>query len=195
MHHFLPGVKSGGPIRTIANLVESLSDDYHFGIATADRDAGDSKAYDGVRVNSWNSVGSADVIYLGPDKQTVWSMRDIVSTFKPDIVYLNSFFDFRFTFYALLSVRLVGRDKIPIVIAPRGEFARAALSIKSKKKQAFIKTATIAGLYHNLIWQASSTLEQADINREFGKVAKEVLVAPDLPALDYLRFVELVDAV
>ena len=36
--NYLPGFKSGGPLRTIVNLVDNLSDEFEFLIITSDRD-------------------------------------------------------------------------------------------------------------------------------------------------------------
>src|SRR5690606_23072653 len=57
VHYYLPGYKSGGPVRTIANMVEHLSDQLDFWIVTSDRDALDSDPYPNVTIDAWNAVG------------------------------------------------------------------------------------------------------------------------------------------
>jgi len=54
---YLPGYRGGGPIRTIANMVDRLGDEFEFRIITMDRDLGDVKPYENVKVDSWNAVG------------------------------------------------------------------------------------------------------------------------------------------
>ena len=61
---YLPGYRGGGPIQTIANMVDCLSDDFDFRIVTSDRDLGDSNSYPNVVVDDWNSVGKAMVFYI-----------------------------------------------------------------------------------------------------------------------------------
>ena len=39
--YYLPGYKAGGPIRTLANMVDRLGDEFQFKIVTLDRDFGD----------------------------------------------------------------------------------------------------------------------------------------------------------
>lgn len=50
---YLPGYKSGGPVRTIANMVQQIGDDFDFRIVTFDRDALDVEAYPGVAIDDW----------------------------------------------------------------------------------------------------------------------------------------------
>lgn len=73
----------------------------------------------------------------------------------------------------------------PVVLAPRGEFAPAALKLKKDKKQFYLRIAKIFHLYENIIWQASSNEEKSTIEKcscTFlpNGVQPEVLVAPDL---------------
>ncbi len=63
---YLPGVRAGGPIRSIANLVDRLGDEYGFCIVTSDRDLRDTLPYPGLRVDQWKKVGKAQVLYLQP---------------------------------------------------------------------------------------------------------------------------------
>ena len=50
---FLPAYKAGGPIRSIANLVDHLNGDFDFYIITGDRDLGDVKPIKDIFLNSW----------------------------------------------------------------------------------------------------------------------------------------------
>ena len=63
---YLPGYKAGGPIRSIANLMEALGAEFHFRIVTLDRDLRQKSPYPGVVTNRWVRVGHADVMYLRP---------------------------------------------------------------------------------------------------------------------------------
>jgi len=49
--YYLPGYKAGGPIRTVANMVERLGNDFQFKIVTADRDLGDTDNYSSVKID------------------------------------------------------------------------------------------------------------------------------------------------
>src|ERR1017187_10473701 len=64
---YVPGYKSGGPLRSIENLVAALGGEFDFRIVTLDRDLGDKLPFPGVVRNRWVRVGHADVMYLRPD--------------------------------------------------------------------------------------------------------------------------------
>jgi len=179
---FLPGYKAGGPIRTLVNIIQHLRDDFSFMVITRDRDLGDETPYSGIDSNSWTLVGDAAVKYLGPVGGSLIRLRKIIIESCPDVLYLNSFFDFAFSITPLLLCQagLIPRT-IPIVIAPRGEFADAALAIKARRKAYFLSIAKLIGLYERVIWQAGSESEQRDIRAVWGKKAK-IVVAPDLPS-------------
>ena len=51
--YYVPGYKGGGAIRTIANLVHQLGDEFCFRVVTMDRDLEDVEPYFGIVANSW----------------------------------------------------------------------------------------------------------------------------------------------
>ena len=61
---YLPGFRAGGPIRSIANTVDWLGDEFEFQIVTADRDIGDKCPYPGIRRDDWQMVGKGQVRYV-----------------------------------------------------------------------------------------------------------------------------------
>lgn len=178
--HYLPGYKSGGPIRTIANLVDKLGDEFELKIITADRDSGDEDPYPNIKMADWNSVGKAEVFYMPPKRYSLRDLKILLCSTEYDILYLNSFLSPHFTIKPLLLRRLRLIPDRPLIVAPRGEFSPGALGLKSLKKRAYIALAKALGLYNGSIWQASSEHEEADIRHWFGTEVR-VMIAPDLP--------------
>lgn len=189
---YLPGYKSGGPVRTIANIVDHLGDDFNFCIVTSDRDVLDEKPYPDVDVDAWNRVGKADVYYASPSRRSIHALARLITDTPYDLLYLNSFFDPIFTLQLLLARRMDWTPKKPVVIAPRGEFSAGALALKHWKKKPYLTAARLLGLYENLTWQASSEYEQADIERAMGRTATRIAIAPDLPAFHTLMDIQSV---
>ncbi|MEH6445865.1 MAG: glycosyltransferase [Oceanospirillaceae bacterium] len=178
--YYYPGHKAGGPLRTILNMVDHLSDKFDFCIVTRDRDLGDALPYENVFINKWVKVGQSQVYYCSPEKQTLSGFSKIINNTPHDLLYLNSFFDHIFTFKPLI-LRLFGvLADVPTLLAVRGEFSSAALRLKRFKKMGYILVSKIFGLYKNLIWHASSSLEAKDIWKSFSGV--NILVALDLPS-------------
>lgn len=160
---YLPGYKAGGPIRTLANMVDRLGGEFDFYIVTTDRDSGDTSAYSNIIQAEWSRVGKASVMYLIAREITIYRIRKLISDIKPDLVYLNSFYDPQFTLRVLLSRYFFGVPSCPVLLAPRGEFSKSAISIKSGRKKTFRFAVRLFGLYRGLFWQASSKYEKKDI--------------------------------
>ncbi len=171
--HYLPGYKSGGPVRSIANLVAHLGRELRFVIATADRDAGDAAPYPGIFPGERHRVGEADVIYLGRSQTRPGRVLGLVRRTQPDVIYLNSFFSRPFSINVILLRRLGLIRSIPIVLAPRGEFSPGALQIKRRRKRTLLAASRALRLHRDVIWQASSALEAADIRRAMGAVERD----------------------
>lgn len=179
--YYLPGYKAGGPIRTLSCMIEQLGGGYEFSILTRDRDIGDSAPYDlaGTSVNI--PVGKASVTYLEPAELRIGTIRKVIATRNYDLLYVNSFFSVPFSIIPLLLRRFGLVPERPVIIAPRGEFARSALAIGRLKKRVFLLLAKVAGIYTDVTWQASSGFEASDIRRYWGRDAR-ISVAPDIAA-------------
>jgi hypothetical protein len=135
--YYLPGYRSGGPVRTISNFVD------------------DDKPYTGIRADNWCTVGKAHVFYASVQTLSLGGIAQLIRDTPHDLLYLNSFFSIRFTILPLLSRLFLFSSRKPCVIAPRGEFSPAAIEIRKPKKILFLVLSRLIGLYRNLLWQAS----------------------------------------
>ncbi len=179
---YLPGYRGGGPIQTIANMVDCLSDDFDFRIVTSDRDLGDTKSYPDVVVDEWNSVGKAKVFYTSEERRSFLCILQCLRKTPHDLIYLNSFFSLQFTLLPMLARRLGLLAKRPLIIAPRGEFSKGALSIKAWKKRPFIFLTRFSRLFEDTYWHASTDIESYDIQRGIFVNSERVHVAPNVVA-------------
>jgi glycosyltransferase involved in cell wall biosynthesis len=187
--YFAPGYKAGGPVRTLDNLVEFLGSDVDFYIVTTDRDMGDLSPYSGVLPLEWTAYKNAYVYYMSPGMIDVSRLAEIIRSVKPDMIYLNSFFDERFTQRVLIGRRLKSFDDPETVVAPRGEFSKGALSIKYFKKRLYIAGARILGLYRGITWQATTEREAQEIRAAFSPARHqriEVVGNLAMPKLSWL---------
>lgn len=178
--YYLPGFRFGGPVRSIANFVENLGDEYDIHIVCLSHDGPDTLPYKNVVIDEWNQVGKAKVFYVSNKITKFSKIFKLLRETKYNVLYLNSFFSFTFTIFPLITRYLNLISLKPCIIAPRGEFAKNAIKLKKIKKLTYISFVKIIGLYNNLRWQASSNFEYADILRELGDIAKVINVAPDL---------------
>lgn len=183
VRYYLPGHKSGGPVRSIANMVAQMGDEFDFRIVTSDRDSLDKAPYAGVIVDAWNQVGKAQVYYLSPENRSIRALAKLLSDTPCDVLYLNSFFDPIFTLRPLLARRLGLLPAKPVVIAPRGEFSPSALLLKHWKKVPYKRFSSAIGLYRDLIWHASSEHEAADIRHAMFGTAQQIAIASDMASI------------
>jgi glycosyltransferase involved in cell wall biosynthesis len=176
--HYLPGYKAGGPIQSVAAIVQRLSREFAFHIVTQDRDLGDDVSYAGIAVSRWNDTGSARVFYSPRAMLGLGLLRQLLAEVDPDLVYLNSLFGFQTRQYALLrAVRLV--PYAPVVLAPRGELSPGALALKAGRKRTYVALASALGLHRMVTWHASATEEAEEIAAVFGTRLR-INIAPNL---------------
>lgn len=159
---YLPGYKSGGPVRAVANMIESLGTLADFFVVTRDRDATDAERYPGITPDQWNQVGSASVLYCS--SITFSKLAAAYRHAQPDVICLNSFQE-RITRLMVILSRIGILGKTPMILAPRGEFSPGAMEIKAAKKRLYRRFAQLAGLHNRLQWQVSSSLEKTHLLR------------------------------
>jgi len=164
--HYLPGFSAGGPVRSIANLVNYLGDEYDFRIVTSDRDLGDRQSFPGVTADVWTRVGRVEVFYARSGPGWILRCRRILRDVRPDLLYINSFFGRSFSMAVLLAWWSTRRQvHCGLLLAPRGEFSQAALGLKRRRKAAYIRMVKLLRSHSKVLWHASSAAEAADILR------------------------------
>lgn len=186
--NYLPGFRAGGPVRSIANLTSQLHREFEFLVITRDRDVGDSTPYPTARRREWVRCGNTQIMYVDTTRQPAADITHIVETTPHDAIYLNSFFDVRFTRPVLFDRRWKRAGYKPVVLAPRGEFSRGALRIKHWRKRLGMRIADQIGMYDGLTWQASSKREEAEIREALGagwfaRHGGRIVVAGNVPGL------------
>ncbi len=168
---YLPAVKAGGPVRSIAAIVERLKSEFDFAIVTSDRDLGDVQPYEGIELDQWITA---------PDGTRTWYIHrlspfnvifaEILKEELPDYVYVNGIF----SEFSRNAIRLAKKRSIPVLVAPRGMLGKGALEIKSLKKKLFLRFAKFTSLFAGVSWHASSEQEKLEIREKFPDAAVKV---------------------
>lgn len=172
-----PGFKAGGPIRSVANIVNALKDEVEFYVLTSAYDLGETEPYPNVLTNEWFDHDGIFLKYLDRELMNKGSIRRNILEINPDMLYLNSLFSKVFTLFPLM----VGRSKgIPVVIAPRGMLGEGALEIKKGKKKTFLIVSKIIGLYKKVTWHASTVEEEKEILQNMGRKTR-IKIAQNIP--------------
>ncbi|MFN4234182.1 MAG: glycosyltransferase [Bacteroidia bacterium] len=173
---YLPAYKAGGPVKSIANLIELLKDKAEFYLITGDRDLGDNVPFEGIELNKWTSNNGVNLLYLNKKKQSIYTYKEQLNLIQPDIVYINGIFSINFSIKPLFA----SKNKTKTIIAPRGMLGEGALKIKSFKKRFFLKLTNFLGLYKNVIWHVTDDTEKNEVQININNY-KEVYVIPNVP--------------
>jgi len=186
---YIPGFKAGGPIRSVANIVNAFKKDFEFYILTSAYDLGETKPYPGVPLNQWHDQGGVFIKYLDKTALNFPTIKGNLLEVAPDIIYLNSLFSKIFTLYPLRYAR---KYNTKVILAPRGMLGKGALEIKSPKKKVFLSVVKILGWFKNLTWHASTADEEYEVKSVFGSKAN-VRIAQNIPISQELELDDILD--
>ena len=117
------------------------------------------------------------VWYSSKDKPHAGEILRCIEETDASIVYLNGMFSYRFVMLPLLKIK---KQKIRVVLCPRGMLQTGALAGKSLKKKLYLTALKLSGLVKNISWHATNAEEEQDIKRVFGNNA-HVIIAANIP--------------
>lgn len=159
---FFPGYKGGGPVKSVARILESASSARVL-LITSDRDLGDERPYEGLS-NRVTPYGAHRVFYFNHRSPESWvRLVRLLRSRAWRIIYMNSYWS---PLYAAMPLALRACGVLPgraALVAPRGSLAEAALEIKSSKKSAFFPLYRWLMRVNRAVFHASSLDEEKRI--------------------------------
>ncbi len=181
IRYYLPGYKSGGPVRSISNMVRVLNYKYEFYIVCLSHDYGDKTRYKDASRKFWKNVDGANVLYLNESIVPFATFLSVIQKLEPDVVYFNSFLDPFFTF---IQLAYYSRKNNKIIIAPRGELTHGALSLSKSRKKLYIYIFKKFFSRKNLTWHATTEDELRHISLNISVNPNQIYVANNIPFID-----------
>ncbi len=176
---FLPGTKSGGPVRSYANMLDHLGDYCNFYIVTRNTDYCSTEVYQNVNADEWNTFSkNASVYYFSEDKLNKKNIIKLIDDIEFDIAYINGIYSW---YFSILPLWLLRKQK-KIIVSARGMLNPQAFSVKGFRKKVYLNTAKAIGLYNNVVFHATNQKEANHIKSILGKNTK-TKVAPNFPRL------------
>ena len=177
---FLPGDKAGGPIRSCANLMDHLGNDFDFSVVTRDTDYTVTKSYSGITSDAWNILPDGKrVYYISANHLNKETISKLLSEEKYDVVYLNGIWSQAFTAWPMKQLKK-SKFKGKVIVAARGMLAPSALAIKATKKKMYLHLAKWRNDFSNVIFHATNLQEASDIRKAIGD-KNQILIAGNLP--------------
>ena len=181
IEYYLPGYKSGGPVKTISSFVNYFGDKYDINIVCLDRDYLDKKPYPKKNFNKWHKVKKAKVFYISKKNLNSFTIFQILNKQSYDLLYLNGLYSYKFNILPLILRKLnLINNNIPCIVAPRGMLSPSAINIKFTKKKLFLIFVNLLGLYKNISLQASSLEEKKNILKSLNIPNNNIFIAPNL---------------
>tara|TARA_Y100001954_G_scaffold24333_1_gene22173 strand:- start:10676 stop:11830 length:1155 start_codon:yes stop_codon:yes gene_type:complete len=177
---FLPGTKSGGPVRSYANIIAHFKNEYDFYIITRDTDYCEVIPYTSIESDAWNRYNqNTQIYYISSKNLNIKNLKEIYTSKPFDIALINGIYSLYFSVLPLLLLRSYPIKKI---VSPRGMLNSQAFSSKRKKKKIFLFLAKVIGLYKKIFFHATNKIEATCIENELG-ANTTVIIAPNLPRL------------
>ena len=153
---------------------------YNLLLVTGDRDI-DNKFLKNVKFNKIQIKKYFKILYLQKDRQNIQEHFKIIKSFKPDVIYLNSFFDFKFSILLSLLNKFIFNQKL--IISPRGELLSEAVQSKVFKKKFYIFFTKIFKIYSNAVFHINSIKEKKNLIHRIGRKTKFKIVPVFYPSL------------
>lgn len=171
---FTPAYRAGGPIQSIANMLEQLYLDYDFSVFTSNADIDGKKT--GVKADEWINYKRGIKVYYADNVSSETLDRNFKMA-DPQVVFINGIYSMPFTFLPLKF-----RKKVRTIISARGMLHPGALSQKSLKKKIYLALLKMIGIHKTCEFHASTEEEKEYIKAVFGKKAI-VHVANNFPRI------------
>ena len=176
---FLPGTNSGGPVRSIANMVAHLKD-FNFYIITRNTDYCSDEVYPTIQSNTWNSFSeNVKVYYFSEDQLNKKNVKAVMKNVESDVVYINGVYSKYFSIVPLQIARALKRKTI---VAARGMLSPHALGVKKLKKQLFLQLVNGKKAYKEVVFHATQATEKTDIAKVI-KHYRAIEVIPNFPRI------------
>ena len=174
MDWFLPGTNSGGPVRSIANLVSALPE-IDFYIITRNTDYCSTEPYAGIPSNTWVQQGvNVWVYYFSEDQLTKGKMNEVIQGTNAGSLYISGIYSRAFSQWPVSLGKSLG---IKTIVAARGMLSPHALAVKPFKKYVFLSFMRWINAYEHVSFHATSDEEAKDIQTVIGKRAKVSVLA------------------
>ena len=168
---FYPAYKAGGPVKSVLNIINSLSQDLDIKVVTSNKDVDGTIL--SVSSNTWVNKEGYSICYLHDQMSVLDFLKQ--EQLSCDSVYFNSLFSIKYTILPLLFYR---NSKVKKILAPRGMLGQGALEIKSIKKKLFLFLSK-KFLFADVIWHASTPTEANEVKQVIGRTA-ETIVAQNI---------------
>ncbi|MEJ7627553.1 MAG: glycosyltransferase [Ferruginibacter sp.] len=173
---FHPAYKAGGPVQSIANMVNQFSTGIEYFIVCGNTDLNDTPI-EKLETGKWVVYNANTKVWYAEQNKRSDTLVKITEKLKPDIIYINGMFSWHFTIVPLLFCKAKYK-----LISPRGMLHPGALSQKRGKKKLFLSLWKFFDLHKKATFHATDNEEKIFIEKNFGDEIN-TMVAGNFPRI------------
>lgn len=176
---FPPAKTYGGPAVSVENFCNLMKEHFELYVITSNHELHSDTVLEGIH-EGWNNHQSCKVLYLKESLFLYKKFKKTVKEIEPDYIYINSFFSAHFVLPTLCIAKTC---KIPVILAPRGQFANGALKIKNMKKSAYRTVFRFIKGNYPITYQATSKEEYVQIEKKVVKKNDSIIMVANVPTV------------
>lgn len=158
--YFEPAYKAGGPIRSLANMVQALKPRYSFDVICSAHDLDGEPLPSTIHTNQWNSWHHAARVYYA--KGSLLTLIRLIRRSDAEVIFINGVFSLRFTLIPLFAHRAR-----KCVVSARGMLKPMALRQRRRKKMIFLFFFRLFGLHRNVLFHVTDKQEGEELSELF----------------------------
>ena len=180
---YLPGTNSGGPVRSVANLVAAMPG-VDFYIITRNTDYCSAEPYVGIEPNVWVQADTnVRVCYLEDSQVSKQKIQELILESGAQTLYISGIYSKAFSQWPVSIGKAL---KLKTVVAARGMLSPHALAVKPIKKYLFLSFMRWLNAYSHVHFHATSEQEATDIKKVLG-TNTNVKVVSNLGRLEFIE--------
>lgn len=178
--YYIPAKKYGGPLTSLATVVEHCSAEFQFYIIAANHDLNEKSIFTDIHTG-WNQVGKAKVLYVDLREVNYKTklINMIIKEIQPAFIWIAGILVPASKWNV---AHLCRKNNIPYLISPRGELCGNAIQLKKMKKIIVIGATNIFGAYKSAFYHATSQEEIMEIEKYYHVTRERIFLVPNISA-------------
>ncbi|MBS1743294.1 MAG: glycosyltransferase [Bacteroidetes bacterium] len=171
---FDPAFRAGGPIQSVANMVNELTGDINYYIFCGDTDL-NNVPLENIEKDKWVQYNSITKVWYASAPGRIGQLLKQVKQVRPDQLYIIGIYSWQFNIAPLAFCK-----SAPKIVSVRGGLFPNALAQKKLKKKIYLTLFRMLGLQRKVVFHATDEAEKKVTQDVMGANVK-VMVAGNFP--------------
>ncbi len=163
---FSPAYKAGGPIQSIANLVNNYTDNIEYKIFCGNTDL-NNEPLQNIVEDKWIPFNAHTQVWYASNNNASKNIKTQIKLIQPDVIFIIGIFSWQYNIVPLLFGKAYKK-----ILSVRGMLHTGALSQKKIKKRLFLNLLNFVQIKKKTSFHATDTAEAVFIKKEFGEDAQ-----------------------